>query len=271
MVVSLCWRNDRMMSGRGASQQFQHHLPIQPKSFPQQAANQGCLMSDRRCYSCGQPGHETRVCPTATQRSQVQSSQVPVPANFSQQLPYDSYSLYHPLEDQEFSPKIFSASAVAHYEGVAKGGIVLDNEPIPAILLSHLTTPNVMDDVFDVQIHSSKVQSKPPRVPVWSIECTVGGEDLLTVWDSGAVETYIPNSTHLSTDHAIDLPSDVTFVTIEGKKANPFGIRSEFSFIIGGVCFIHRNYVIERACFQLLLGTRFMLDAAELLSPSLAA
>ncbi|KAF8456192.1 hypothetical protein BGX38DRAFT_66639 [Terfezia claveryi] len=96
---------------------------------------------------------------------------------------------------------------------------------------------------------------------------TTRGQQLLTVWDTGAVVCVAPRSTMDQTKTKWKKGSDINFVLADGVLTSPIGVAERYVFKLQEKSFAVRVYVVERASYQLLLGTEFMVATGAALFP----
>lgn len=137
------------------------------------------------------------------------------------------------------------------------------DQEISAPLFHLLDKPYEKCEVFSVNGNPIAI----PDGPMWSIEKTVGRQDLLTIWDMGCVHVIVPKSTVDRTGQSWQRGSHIAFIAIDSSPIAPLGICLEFAFKIQNHCFVRKAYVVECACFQLLLGTNFLWEVGASLFP----
>ena len=143
--------------------------------------------------------------------------------------------------------------------------VVLGDDNLPLPLHYALAQTYVEKEVFEVDKKSIK---KPTQVGcLWSLTSTVKGQQLLTVWDTGAAVAVVPRSTIVQTGTEWVQKSDIDFVMADGARHTPLGYAPQFVFRIGDLYFVLKVYVVESANYQLLLGNSFMYDVGAGLFP----
>lgn len=103
----------------------------------------------------------------------------------------------------------------------------------------------------------------PKEVPaaagcLWAMSETPKGQQLLTVWDTGACVCVAPLSSIVQTNTKWSRGADVNFVMADGVLKEPLGVAEKFVFRISNKYFAIRVYIVDKANYQLLLGTEFM-------------
>ncbi|KAI5806361.1 hypothetical protein EDC01DRAFT_626444 [Geopyxis carbonaria] len=101
---------------------------------------------------------------------------------------------------------------------------------------------------------------KCPTGPVWTISSTLRGQEMLTIFDTGAVKAAVPISTANGsrTPWTTKLPHKLSFIKADGSRYSPAGFCPSFRFRFGTVEFDIQAYVVDTAPFQQLLGTEFL-------------
>lgn len=211
-------------------------------------------LRNRRCFKCQSPDHIIRDCPENNNATKGQAA-VAATANTNYDIQSPVYvGFVNSCEAQAFSRS----------EGVQLETIALDDGVEVVAPLFHLLDQEyVKNEVFSVK--GQPVRS--PNGPMWSIKKTVGNQDLLTIWDTGCVHIIVPRSTVERTSQVWQKGSDLSLITIDSSTIAPLGICKQFAFKIQGSCFVRRAYVVEQACFQLLLGTYFLCEVGAGLFP----
>ena len=92
-------------------------------------------------------------------------------------------------------------------------------------------------------------------------------EQLLTVWDTGAVVAVVPKSTIEQTGTDWVRTSDIDLVFADGQRHSSLGYAPKFVFRIGDIYFVLKVYMVEGANYQLLLVTSFIYDTGAALFP----
>ncbi|KAI5781875.1 hypothetical protein EDC01DRAFT_632580 [Geopyxis carbonaria] len=102
--------------------------------------------------------------------------------------------------------------------------------------------------------------SEPPSGPMWTVCSTMRNQDLLTIFDTGAVKAAIPRSTAVGTrsSWSKETPHPISFIKADGTTYKPAGFCPSFKFMFGSSVFDIQAYVVDSAPFQLLLGTEFL-------------
>ena len=135
--------------------------------------------------------------------------------------------------------------------------IVLDEEGFTMPLPLHyaLTQNYAIWDVFEVDRPPSATK---PSGCLWSLSSTVLGQQLLTIWNTGALVAVVPESTIWQTSTDWSRTSDIDFVMVDGVRHSPLGHALRFVFHIGSFYFVLKVYIVAAANYQLLLGMSFI-------------
>ena len=105
---------------------------------------------------------------------------------------------------------------------------------------------------------SGKEAAPTPNGPMWSVTQTIRNEDMLTIFDTGAVKNAVTRNTIAAVGCKWTDKVDISFVNAGGVEYKPLGMCLEFPFKIAHVKFKTKVYILETAPFQLLLGTTFL-------------
>jgi len=229
-----------------------------------------------RCATCKGFGHASAVCPSKK-----------TAALAAARLDADDYEddgaryvyTYMGLKENmaipppSFNPIPRYSAEISMPEGV-DGADTLSHEghTMDWDLFQNITSPQSRDEVLpsttpgvevkvpstpSFAIQSPKV-SEDPSGPVWTITTTRSGKGMMTIIDTGAVKAAVTRHTVEATGHKWSEGADVKFIKVDGTSYSPAGVCEEFSFLMGDLQFSVRDYVVDRAPFQLLLGTQFM-------------
>ena len=139
-----------------------------------------------------------------------------------------------------------------------------NDDPVPLPLHYVLDQAYSERDVFEVD---RPVEHPRPTGCLWTLSSTICNQQLLTVWDTGAVIAVVPRSTITLTGTPWIESSDIDFVMADGVCHSPLGHAPRFVFRIASLYFVLRVYVVEQANYQLLLGTGFMHEVGAALFP----
>ncbi|KAI5776120.1 hypothetical protein EDC01DRAFT_637068 [Geopyxis carbonaria] len=205
------------------------------------------------CRNCGGAGHAAAVCPSAKKAAVAATNLVDDNARDSDEDDMAQYVMNTWVPRRNIvNPGVSGrpkhvASAVSQYEGIDElFSTVVANRSIDFPLFNNITTPIDKVDVMDNVV--SKV-AKPPNLvkvsdaldmsilgppaaavdvpsgPVWTIASTMRGQDLLTIFDTGAVKAAIPLSTANGSRTAWTtvLPHELYFIKADGTRYQPAG------------------------------------------------
>ena len=87
---------------------------------------------------------------------------------------------------------------------------------------------------------------------------TPKGQQLLTIWDTGAVVCVAPKSSMVQTNTKWIQGINIKFVMADRIKRSPVGVAEWFVFRINNKYFAVRFHIIDSANYQLLLGTELL-------------
>lgn len=209
----------------------------------------------RTCFRCGKDDHMIKDCPQTPVNTVTTAAGATTPSTPASTL----YAIPQILPGLHFTertvPFVDSKEVVLDDDGLA----------VPLPLHFALTQNYAVRDVFEVDRPSSSVR---PSGCLWSLSSTVVGQQLLTIWDTGAVVAVVPESTIVQTGTSWVRSSDVEFVMADGIRHAPLGHAPRFVFRIASLYFVLKVYVVASANYQLLLGTSFMHECAAALFPS---
>ena len=185
------------------------------------------------CYNCNNPGHISTNCPEP--RRLTSSGGV----NFIATVP---------------TPLFLSIPAGARVD--EHSTIVDDSGRVMDLPLYHaLTQVREKREVFSLPPSSDL--SDPTSV-LHSFTQTRGGQDMLTVWDTGALLSLVPMSTVKALNLAFVPGSDVAFVVANGSRMEPLSYCPSMPFFVSSHPYVDKVYVVDTAPFQLLLGVQFL-------------
>ena len=189
--------------------------PTAPRD-PRQTTLTNFVRLRRHCYRCGKDDHLIRDCPLAVPVSLIDAT---------------------PAEQDGTSPLYFFNNRETILD---EGG-----DPVPLPLDYALAQSYSERDVFEVDRPAAVTR---PTGCLWSLSSTVIGQQLLTVWDTGAVVAVVPRSTIVQTGTEWTATSDIDFVMADGVRHSPLGHAPKFVFRIGSLYFVLRVYIVESAC-----------------------
>ncbi|KAF8428392.1 hypothetical protein BGX38DRAFT_425265 [Terfezia claveryi] len=122
-------------------------------------------------------------------------------------------------------------------------------------------------EVFTVPKIAPGEEVKKPTGYLWAMSEIPKGQQMLTVWDTGAVVCVAPVSSMTQTKTPWSKESDINFVMADRVKRAPIGVAEKFVFRLKNVYFAVRCYIVESANYQLLLGTEFLVATGAGLFP----
>ncbi|KAI5806380.1 hypothetical protein EDC01DRAFT_626463 [Geopyxis carbonaria] len=173
------------------------------------------------CRNCGGAGHAAAVCPSAKKAAVAATNLVDDNVHDSDEDDIAQYIMnaWTPrgirLKTGQSGHRQDVAAAVCQYEGIDElFSTVVANTSIDFPLFNNISTPvdkiEVIDDVVGKTSKTSAVvkvsdaidmsalgppAGDVPSGPVWTTASTLRGQDLLTIFDTGAVKAAIPLST----------------------------------------------------------------------------
>ena len=138
---------------------------------------------------------------------------------------------------------------------------VLGKDGVPTNLPMYLMSSKcyIEKEVFEV----GKAPRKDKNMTLgclWSLSSTIDGQQLLTVWDTGAAVAVVPKRTIEQTGTDWVRTSDIDLVLADRQRHSPLGHAPKIVFRIRDIYFVFQVYVVEGANYQLLLGTSFIYD-----------
>jgi hypothetical protein len=156
--------------------------------------------------------------------------------------------------------------------------LLFAGETIDVELFQNLTEPIARNEVLETGELEARVQqptftlsttkiAEEPTGPVWTVTKTMSGKEMMTIIASGAVKAAMTRITVEASGSMWTEGSDVKFIKTDGTTYMPAGVCEEFSFSMGMINFKVRTYVVDKAPFQLLLGTQFLWATGAKLFP----
>lgn len=214
------------------------------------------------CYRCGKVDHLARDCTTVATPS-VATNQLSA-EKISGQLAH--YTLPIVEYSRSRQDTVLSLSQKFMSESIDERTMVGPrDDPISLPMFHLLSQSYVENEVFSVPKAPAEVQKAAGCL--WSLSGTANGQQLLTVWDTGAVVCVAPMSTIRQTKTKWENKSDVGFVMADGVHSKPIGTAERFVFRIKDKHFAVKVYIVESANYQLLLGTQFIVATGCALFP----
>ena len=183
------------------------------------------------CYNCNKPGHISPNCPEPKRQNATAA-----------------------YVGTEPSPMFLSIPAAERFDDLSS---IRDSSgrPIDLPLYQILSQPRERREVFSLP--PLEDLSVPSGI-FHSFTQSKGGQDMLTVWDTGALLSLVPMSTVTALNLPFSPTSDVAFVVANSSRMEPLGYCPNMPFSICGHGFVDKVYVVESAPFQLLLGIQFL-------------
>ena len=230
-----------------------------------------------RCANCKGFGHASAVCPSKKEAALAAAS-MDADEDEEEGARY-VYTYMGMTENMAIPPPTFSPipSYLTRTDDVeivdGTDTLLHDGHTVDWALFQNFTDPRNREEVLekmgpeeikfeDQQIPSFRIQlpkvSDDPSGPVWTITTTRGGQDMMTIIDTGAVKAAVTRHTVEASGQKWTEGSDVKLIKADGTSYSPAGVCEEFSFRMGELQFSVKAYVVDRAPFQLLLGTQFM-------------
>ncbi|KAI5796555.1 hypothetical protein EDC01DRAFT_629356 [Geopyxis carbonaria] len=217
------------------------------------------------CRTCKGSGHKAQVCPSRT--AMVSAPNIDTKegdgGNSGNNVP--SY-LMEAWEQHRGgtagSRSLGKASSVAQKVSEDEGvdeffSLLFAEKKIEFPLFNNLTKVLEKDDVLTmtgsrskpvvVKVSDSLDMTKlgpptkePPTGPLWTVATTVKNQDLLTIFDTGAVKAAIPRST------VDDTPQPISFIKADGTRYKPAGFCPSFKFMFGSsIVFVgNRRWIV---------------------------
>ena len=215
----------------------------------------------RTCFRCGKEGHMARNCPAP-----AASPSVPVSFVQSGGAHTPFYNIPRVISKVDFRSTVWRSQPIGEVlHDIDAKDVVLGEDAMPLPLQFAMAHTYTEKEVFEVDKY---VGDKPAQIGcLWSFSSTVKGQQLLTVWDTGAAVAVVPRSTIVQTGTDWVPQSDIDFVMADGARHTPVGVAPKFVFRIGDLFFVLKVYVVEGANYQLLLGNNFMFDVGAVVFP----
>lgn len=285
-------KNESGQQSRQGQQQFQQQSPntgYRPyQGQGQNGTNTQRNMSSVKCYNCNDFGHYASSCNRPRQQTGVHNFQT-APAmgerSYNQQPQQQQFQQQHqqPQQQQQgngshmpsynvFTTTITDIPSVTGPHGCEQfddysqaympGGSVAAPLPMFQVLQQQPEAKEVL-----VLPKLNPLREPPPETNMWSIERTIHDQPLLTIQDSGCGPAIIPLSTLNNTGSWVVEESTQSFIVGDNQSWKPVGEVPDFKAVIGGIAYCFHVFVVERAHFQLLLGTRFYHGTGALLFP----
>ena len=234
----------------GQAQTLARKLQRRTDGAPQQSNN-----FSKVCYRCGAEGHLARNCTTAPT---IPHAHIPDTKTTGNNAGKDSLATYtmevgaRKCSVITVTPKARELVEVCIDE---RSFIRNDDDDVTPLPLYHLLAQEYVEkEVFVVPKLSTKEVKKPTGC-LWVMSETPKGQQLLTIWDTGAVVCVAPKSLMVQTKTKWTQGADIDFVMADGVMRSPIGIAESFVFRIKDKYFAVRCYVVALANYQLLLGT----------------
>lgn len=218
------------------------------------AQNNMAVNQVRVCYRCNKEGHIARFC-TATPAVTQTVTQANIGTTSREALANYSISI---VDTRCPATRLVE-------EEIDERSVVLTGSVISPLPLYHLLSQSYIEnEVFTVP----KLETVPrPAGCLWTMCETPGGQQLLTVWDTGACVCVAPVSSMVQTKTKWSKGADVNFIMADGVQKEPLGMAEKFVFRVKEKYFAVRVYVVDTANYQLLLGTEFMVTTGVGLFP----
>ncbi|KAI5803704.1 hypothetical protein EDC01DRAFT_627527 [Geopyxis carbonaria] len=235
------------------------------------------------CRNCGGVGHGISVCPSRLNKTAMAAAATNMVDDQKQDNDDDSRQvtqyLMHPwIPMTDVLRSETRGSAIAREEGVDElFSTVIAGNAVEFPVFNNIVTPvdavevieNVVGKVAKPIVKVSDAidmsafgptSGECPTGPVWTISSTLRGQDMLTIFDTGAVKAAIPISTATGSRSTWteNLPHQLCFIKSDGSRYTPAGYCPSFKFRFGTFEYDIEAYVVDNAPFQLLLGTEFL-------------
>jgi hypothetical protein len=252
----------------GQSNQVNIQGSIQPGSQPRQPQR------IQRCKNCSGFGHSSERC--SSSRNPPSSNGITTTAATRLDETDEQY------QDENTGPG--NGTYVNTYMGSFvnesdRSPVACLAEPVPGgvelvdefTLKDHnnsrvpLTTLSMINEVLSVTKDEAVTFSVPssreatsPTGPMWSVTQTIRNEDMLTIFDTGAVKNAVTRHTVAAVGCKWTDRTDISLVNADSIKYKPLGMCLDFPFKIGNRKFKTKVYVLDQAPFQFLLGMTFL-------------
>ena len=253
-------------SGQRASQGWQ----------PRTGGSQQKHQPIQRCITCRGFGHTSTVCPT---------KRTATAAAFNMEIDEDdapqkyTFSFMGMSENRCIPPPNFNTTPEYRTEGPIEivdeaNTTLLDDKTVDFPLLNNILHPRIEPEVIVTATATNDIiteEIQPPsftitdgRVadeptgPVWTVTTTNNNREMMTIIDSGAVKAVVTRRTIEAARFDWEPGSDVKFIKADGTSYEPEGVCTSFQFFMGTLKFTTKVYIVNKAPFQLLLGTQFL-------------
>ena len=220
----------------------------------------------QRCTTYKGFGHASAVCPS--KRTQATTG-----INYDDMDDSEHRYVYTYMgmrENRAIPPPSTRIGHMTFMDDVDEGASLLfAGETIDMELFQNLTQPVARNEVIATGELEAQVQkltftlsttrvAEEPTGPVWTVTKTTSEKEMMTIIDSGAVKAVVTRKIVEASSCMWTEGSDVKFIKADGTTYTPAGVCEEFSFTMGTINFKVHAYVVDRAPFQLLLGTQFL-------------
>jgi hypothetical protein len=240
----------------------------------------------QRCRNCSGFGHSSERCsssnnpPTGMSTARTAAAATRVDQANSEGLDQEDnpestyvYTYMGSFINESQPPPIACFGEPVSAAGTARGSELVDeftlkdhnNSRVPLTTLSMINAISVKDEVLSVTKDEAVTFSVPssreatsPTGPMWSVTQTIRNEDMLTIFDTGAVKNAVTRHTVAAVGCKWTDRTDIAFVNADGIKYKPLGMCLDFPFKIGNRKFKTKVYVLDQAPFQFLLGMTFL-------------
>ncbi|KAI5801311.1 hypothetical protein EDC01DRAFT_628254 [Geopyxis carbonaria] len=230
------------------------------------------------CRKCGGSGHNASVCPSRPGKTAIAAPNIQTQGNAKDPQSGKAVPLYHmstwrPINgtqvDEAAGPRTNEAMEISNDEGVDEFfSLLFANKSVDVPLYNNLTKDDSVDEVVrsiaaddpsPVRVTNALDMSKlgppvddSPTGPVWTVASTLRNQDILTIFDTGAVKAVIPLSTARGTSSrwSRETPQQISFVKADGTHYKPEGFCPSFRFRFG--CFefdIQAVFVVDRSWY----------------------
>ena len=252
-----CW-SKHGRSGSAATDDAKKTAAVAPST--QKASPGNSSAGSRTCFRCHKEGHMARNCPDATAPVSL------VQRGSGGDTPFYNIPITRSVDFRAPVGETWSRHLSGVLRGIDTKEVVLGPDDLPLPLHYTLQQSYVEKEVFEVD--KVPTSEKPVQVGcLRSLSSTVKGQQLLTVWDTGAAVAVVPRSTIEQTGTDWIPQPDIDFVMADGARHMPLGFAPKFVFRIGDLFFVLKVYIVEGANYQLLLGNSFIYDVGAAILP----